>query len=534
MRLFHEDIRDSLVQAGQKACGYMNCKLFVQAVTGIPKLDDLPSRSFRSVSDLTAGDVLKWGTGQHWAIYIGDGDIMEVEEWGATSRIVSLAEVLEEMDPPDTVFSTAGYQHESLLRKYIRELLNEENVLASGMCFPFAYQKAEEWFESHYTKGARGRAGKKHPDLNNKDKFKVVHGTVTDKWKNPPKPIVHGWVEMGDLVFDSQTSGTKPDGIEKEVYYDMYQPEVYKEFTAEEAILNCAMKGGEGPWDNDLYAMMQDRDAWMKESALRGYVREKLLSEAPITVRGYMKPATSFFTLDEWEHLVNEFLKFQEQGIDTRGGQLPAQLLDMIEQHFSFQLHDQVERWELLTQKNILDFIEDFVNHRFWGIEQEFGQYFEDIKRLKFAYFYSRGDMEPYVLIDDEFTTQLYGSTDNPKELLHYTSESGLARLQEAIDTGNLFDISAFTVAERPFFRPESNLIVKFVGNVRAGFRSDIKSMAVDTGQRACNMYRLQYPGHDMDNICRELDSCDGDVRTSLWNEYIATPIEILSVEVVA
>ena len=283
--------------------------------------------------------------------------------------------------------------------------------------------------------------------------------------------------------------------------------------------------------DQHLIALLKKRQ---NESALREYVREKLLSEAPITVRGYMKPVTSFFTLDEWEHLVNEFLKFQEQGIDTRGGQLPAQLLDMIEQHFSFQLHDQVERWELLTQKNILDFIEDFVNHRFWGIEQEFGQYFEDIKRLKFAYFYSRGDMEPYVLIDDEFTTQLYGSTDNPKELLHYTSESGLARLQEAIDTGNLFDISAFTVAERPFFRPESNLIVKFVGNVRAGFRSDIKSMAVDTGQRACNMYRLQYPGHDMDNICRELDSCDGDVRTSLWNEYIATPIEILSVEVVA
>jgi hypothetical protein len=27
------------------------------------------------------------------------------------------------------------------------------------------------------------------------------------------------------------------------------------------------------------------------------------------------------------------------------------------------------------------------------------------------------------------------------------------------------------------------------------------------------------------------LDSCDGEVRTSLWNEYIATPIEIVSIE---
>ena len=54
--------------------------------------------------------------------------------------------------------------------------------------------------------------------------------------------------------------------------------------------------------------------------------------------------------------------------------------------------------------------------------------------------------------------------------------------------------------------------------------------MALDNGRRACNMYRLENPGNDVNNICYELDSCDGDVRTSLWNEYIATPIEIVSV----
>lgn len=86
---------------------YMNCKLFVQTVTGIPKLDDLPSRPFRSIRNLIAGDVLKWGAGTHWAIYIGDGDIMEVEEWGAEPRTVPLSEIMKEMDPPDTVFSTA-------------------------------------------------------------------------------------------------------------------------------------------------------------------------------------------------------------------------------------------------------------------------------------------------------------------------------------------------------------------------------------------------------------------------------------------
>ena len=152
-----------------------------------------------------------------------------------------------------------------LLREYIRELLNEQNIAAQGMCFPFAYQKAEEWFDTHFTKGKPGRSPKRHPDLNNKDKFKIVHGTVTDKWEKPPKPVVHGWVEMGDKVFDDQTKHTKPDGIPKEVYYDMFQPEPKKEFTAEEAVVNCIKYGGEGPWDEELYAQLQQRDAWKKD-----------------------------------------------------------------------------------------------------------------------------------------------------------------------------------------------------------------------------------------------------------------------------
>jgi hypothetical protein len=161
---------------------------------------------------------------------------------------------------------SAGVVIVNLLREYIRELLIEKNVLATGMCFPFAYQKAEEWFEQHYTPPSDPDSyGKKHPDLNDKSKFKVVHGTVTDKWKKPQKPVVHGWVEMGDLVFDDQTKITKPGGVNKEFYYEMFQPEVYKEFTAEEAVNNCIMKGGEGPWDDDLYAMMQGRDAWLKK-----------------------------------------------------------------------------------------------------------------------------------------------------------------------------------------------------------------------------------------------------------------------------
>ena len=85
-------------------------------------------------------------------------------------------------------------------------------------------------------------------------------------------------------------------------------------------------------------------------------------------------------------------LALQEKGIDTRGAgkNMTPELLVIIEKYFGYQLLEEVERWDLLTEKNILDFIEDFVNHRVWGLEREFGSYFPDIRGLKFAYFYSR------------------------------------------------------------------------------------------------------------------------------------------------
>ena len=248
-------------------------------------------------------------------------------------------------------------------------------------------------------------------------------------------------------------------------------------------------------------------------------------------VRGYMKPEISFFTLEEWGLCVELLLKLQKEGVDVRGSLHPDPRLNLIlEKYFWYQLDVEVDRWDLLTEKNVLDFIEDFTNHRYWGLEKEFGHYFPDISKLRFAYFYSRGDMEPYVLLDDEYTKQMYGSVDNPKELMHYTTMAGVKRIAESIEGDLKFDISTFTVAKRPFFRPESNIILKMLGNVRAGFRSDIKSMAIDSGRRACNLHRLEYPGKDLNNICYELESCDGEVRTSLWNEYIATPIQILEV----
>ena len=259
-------------------------------------------------------------------------------------------------------------------------------------------------------------------------------------------------------------------------------------------------------------------------------------------VLGYLKPVESFFTLAEWEYFVVRMIELQDSGFDTRSGEISckhakfcnpedySEFVSLIVQYFGFQMNTEVQRYDLLTYKNILDFIEDFVNHRFWGLQNEFGHYFQDITKLKFGYFYSRGDIEPYALIDEEFTAQLYGSNWNPKKLSHYTSAKGVEKLQSAIDQDLQFDISSFTVAHRPFFREDSDHVIEFIGNVRAGFRSDIKSFATTAGRRAVNLYRLEYPGKDMNNICYELESCDGTVRTSLWNEYIATPLEIIGV----
>ena len=56
------------------------------------------------------------------------------------------------------------------------------------------------------------------------------------------------YFNSGDMVFDWQTHSTKPDGVPWDVYYDMFQPEIYEEYTAAETIMNCVDSGHAGPW----------------------------------------------------------------------------------------------------------------------------------------------------------------------------------------------------------------------------------------------------------------------------------------------
>ena len=120
-----------------------------------------------------------------------------------------------------------------LLLEQWREYLKEQETIAVGQCYPFAVEMSNKSSESEFA------------DLS---KFKVVHGKVTDKFSD--ESFLHAWVEKGDMVFDSQTSQTKPNGIPKAEYYDIYQPESHEEYTAEETILKCMKTGHKGPWNH--------------------------------------------------------------------------------------------------------------------------------------------------------------------------------------------------------------------------------------------------------------------------------------------
>jgi predicted nucleic acid-binding Zn-ribbon protein len=112
-----------------------------------------------------------------------------------------------------------------------------KETIPLGQCYPFVNELAEEWWDQHIDKDSPPGENV-HPDIDDKNKFKVVYGKITDKWSG--ESALHAWVEKGDLVFDWQTSQTKPNGVQKDVYYDTFQPETDQEYTAEQALIECA------------------------------------------------------------------------------------------------------------------------------------------------------------------------------------------------------------------------------------------------------------------------------------------------------
>ena len=91
-------------------------------------------------------------------------------------------------------------------------------------------------------------------------------------------------------------------------------------------------------------------------------------------VRGYYHPTSAFHTISEWESISNEFLELDKQGYDTRGGKIDnnPKLISIVNKYFSYQLYVETQLFDQLTQVNVLNFIEDFTNHRVWSMRDEF------------------------------------------------------------------------------------------------------------------------------------------------------------------
>jgi hypothetical protein len=248
----------------------------------------------------------------------------------------------------------------------------------------------------------------------------------------------------------------------------------------------------------------------------------------PIELQGHIHPESSFATISQWEDIASQFLALQAKGKDTRGGVIqddPA-LAYLVNRWFAFQLNIETKRFApAVDTKNVLDFIEDFVNHKVWGLRREFKTYLPNIDNVKIAYFYSRQDIEPFVLMDDEFVNSLYGSTQHKVTTMRFTTMDDLQTLNKAIDQGLSFDISTFTKNWRPFFKKTSNVVAKLEGDLVAAFKSDAKTIVTDKGNKAASMERLAYPGGD--NLCHDFKDCEGE-KTYLWNEIIVKPTKIL------
>ena len=100
------------------------------------------------------------------------------------------------------------------------------------------------------------------------------------------------------------------------------------------------------------------------------------------------KPEKCFYTLDEWQQFVDKMLRFQKDChyLSNYESKLigPDEMKALVEEYYGFQLTADVARYDLLTTKNVLDHIEDFINHRFWALEEKYGEGTIDLEKGEF------------------------------------------------------------------------------------------------------------------------------------------------------
>lgn len=98
------DLKEQITEVAEGICSthsFLNCRLFVQLVSHEPKLESIPTIS----GEPQVGDIIQWGEdpARHWAIFIGNGEVLEVPEWGGGLGTQKIQELIEEYDHPNAI-----------------------------------------------------------------------------------------------------------------------------------------------------------------------------------------------------------------------------------------------------------------------------------------------------------------------------------------------------------------------------------------------------------------------------------------------
>ncbi len=102
LSLVESSDKEILIQRGKmigEHTSVMNCQLFAATLTKSSNI-----KSLKEIKKPAVGSVLRWGTGSHYAVYLGDGEVIQVPEWHSPVEVVSLDSVTKDFGDEYTVY----------------------------------------------------------------------------------------------------------------------------------------------------------------------------------------------------------------------------------------------------------------------------------------------------------------------------------------------------------------------------------------------------------------------------------------------
>ena len=97
----------------EKSGAHINCQGFVQMMTGEDEFKKLPKlkknvmwskAGVKNLDILKVGDILEFNNISHYSIYIGNENVIEVEQWGAKPRVIPLIDVLNDYEGTTSIY----------------------------------------------------------------------------------------------------------------------------------------------------------------------------------------------------------------------------------------------------------------------------------------------------------------------------------------------------------------------------------------------------------------------------------------------